>query len=99
MALTPHVLPVTESDLPAVAAFAAGQARAGEAISEGALSPLERLRWVLLENPARAAGRGMGVPAHRKPGRRARARLAGAGDAPANSRVDRRQRAGRDALG
>jgi GNAT superfamily N-acetyltransferase len=55
MSNAPQVVPVTESDLPAVAAFAAGQGRAGEAIAEGALSPLERLRWVLLENPARAA--------------------------------------------
>jgi GNAT superfamily N-acetyltransferase len=55
MPTTPNVVPVTESDLPAVAAFAAGQARAGEPVAEGALSPEERLRWVLLENPARAA--------------------------------------------
>lgn len=56
MPATPVVSPVTEADLPAVAAFAAGQARAGEPVAEGALSPEERLRWVLLENPARAAG-------------------------------------------
>jgi GNAT superfamily N-acetyltransferase len=53
MSNAPQVVPVTESALPAVAAFTAAQARAGEAVTEGALSPLDRLRWVLLENPAR----------------------------------------------
>lgn len=55
MPATPQVSSIGESDFPAVAAFAAKYARAGEAISADALSPEERLRWVLLDNPARSA--------------------------------------------
>jgi GNAT superfamily N-acetyltransferase len=54
MPAAPLVSPILESDLPEVAAFAARYARAGEAVA-GDLSPLDRLRWVLLENPARSS--------------------------------------------
>lgn len=54
MALNPIVKPIAESDFRAVAAFATRFARPGEAVAAEALTPQERLRWVLLENPARA---------------------------------------------
>jgi GNAT superfamily N-acetyltransferase len=53
MAATPTTSDIAESDLPAVAQFLAGRARAGEAIDPGALPLEERLRWALLDNPAR----------------------------------------------
>lgn len=49
------VSPINESDFPEVAAFAARYARTGEPVSDEALSPEDRLRWVLGENPARSA--------------------------------------------
>jgi hypothetical protein len=49
-----QVSPILETDFAEVAAFAARYARAGEAVAAGDLSPLDRLRWVLLENPARS---------------------------------------------
>lgn len=55
MPAAPQVSPISESDFPAVAAFAARYARQGEAVSADALSPEDRLRWVLLENPARSS--------------------------------------------
>jgi GNAT superfamily N-acetyltransferase len=54
MPAAPLVSPILERDLPEVAAFAARYARAGEAVA-GDLSPVDRLRWVLLENPARSS--------------------------------------------
>jgi GNAT superfamily N-acetyltransferase len=54
MASNPIVTPVGEGDFPAVAAFAARFARPGEAVAAEAMKPLERLRWLLLENPARS---------------------------------------------
>lgn len=44
--------PIVEADFPAVAQFLKGRARPGEAIDPGALPLEQRLRWVLLENPA-----------------------------------------------
>ena len=54
MPAPPQVSPISESDFPALAAFAARYARAGEAVSADSLSAEERLRWVLLKNPARS---------------------------------------------
>lgn len=54
MPANPQVTPIVESDFPAVAAFAAKYARAGEAVSADALSPEDRLQWLLLDNPARS---------------------------------------------
>lgn len=55
MPATSQVSPIIESDFSDVAAFAAGYARRGEAVSADALSAEDRLRWVLLENPARSS--------------------------------------------
>lgn len=55
MPASSQVSPILESDFADVAAFAARYARAGEAVAAGDLSPLDRLRWVLLENPARSS--------------------------------------------
>jgi GNAT superfamily N-acetyltransferase len=55
MPATAKVTLIGESDFAEVAAFAERHARKGEAIAAEALSPEERLRWALLENPARSA--------------------------------------------
>lgn len=44
---------ITEADISDVAAYLARQARAGEATTTQGLPPERRLRWLLLENPAR----------------------------------------------
>jgi GNAT superfamily N-acetyltransferase len=55
MPSSPKVSAITEADFAEVAAFATRQARAGEPIAARALSPEDRLRWLLLENPARSS--------------------------------------------
>jgi GNAT superfamily N-acetyltransferase len=54
-AATPQTAEITEAELPAVAAFISTQFRPGEARDPGALPLADRLRWVLLDNPARQA--------------------------------------------
>jgi hypothetical protein len=51
-----NVAEITESEIPEVAAFLARQARPGEPVGANPLPPAERLRWLLLENPARISG-------------------------------------------
>lgn len=46
---------ISEPEIDDVAGFLARQVRSGEAKISGALSPAQRLRWLLLENPRRAA--------------------------------------------
>lgn len=55
MPASPQVSPISETDFPELAAFAARYARAGEPNSANGFSPEDRLRWVLLENPARSS--------------------------------------------
>lgn len=54
MAPNSILTPIGEGDFPEVAAFAARFARPGEAVAAEALPPEDRLRWLLLENPARS---------------------------------------------
>ncbi len=51
-----HVDVITEADIPDVARYLARQVRPGEAVSINPLPPVDRLRWLLLNNPARNAG-------------------------------------------
>ena len=44
---------IAEADIPDVAAYLARQAGAGEAVMASPMPPERRLRWLLLENPAR----------------------------------------------
>lgn len=44
---------MTEADIPEVAAYLARQAGTGEAAATPGMPPVRRLRWLLLENPAR----------------------------------------------
>jgi GNAT superfamily N-acetyltransferase len=56
MPAAPLVSSTSESDFPELAAFATRHARAGEPVTEDAMPPEDRLRWILLENPARSDG-------------------------------------------
>jgi hypothetical protein len=46
---------ITEAEIPQVAEFLARQVPVGEATTANPLPPVDRLRWLLLENPARSA--------------------------------------------
>jgi len=51
--MLPNVREILKPDLPAVAEFLSRQVRAGEAVSDAALTPEQRLRWLLLDCPQR----------------------------------------------
>ena len=60
MPTAPLVSSIGESDFAELAIFATRYARAGEPVAEDTMSPVDRLRWVLLENPARSEAIPMG---------------------------------------
>lgn len=55
MAEAAEVADISEGELAEVAEFLARQVRAGEPMSANARHPADRLRWLLVENPARLA--------------------------------------------